>query len=172
MEIVITLLKKKLDQPQWSGLQQVTFLCVQELAFLEPGADKIDACWNLCEQCYECLQLIFPEYCYIMGHHWYPHDHLKNVHTTHKPAFSSLPLYHMLLQAFVTSLKEICAAKQNCMFTCSSVANISKCEETIFYRKQTADTANDSIYDRTHSEVMSFMLPTPDTKISHAVFFH
>jgi hypothetical protein len=44
----------------------------------------------------------------------------------HKPAFSSLLAFYMLLQKFLMSQKDICLAKENFMFTCCSVANIFK----------------------------------------------
>lgn len=45
------------------------------------------------------------------GHHW----HLRgDVYATRRLAFSSLPSYRALLQAFVMSLNEICLAKTKC----------------------------------------------------------
>jgi hypothetical protein len=44
-------------------------------------------------------------------HHWHLNGHHENAYAIGKPASSSLPPYHMLLQVFIMSLKEICAAK-------------------------------------------------------------
>jgi hypothetical protein len=46
-----------------------------------------------------------------MVHHWHLCGHHENFYATDKSVFSSLPPYHMLLQAFIMSLNEICVAK-------------------------------------------------------------
>jgi hypothetical protein len=102
-------------------LELFMFLCVLELAFVEPGVDKGNACSNLCEEYCEHFQLIFilllisPEYSFF-GHfsqhrahtwcfslfvevdchpstdcHWHSHSHHENIYATCKPLFSSLP---------------------------------------------------------------------------------
>jgi hypothetical protein len=40
------------------------------------------------------------------------HKSLKTRYVTHKPAFFSLPLYHMILQTIAMPLKDISKAKQ------------------------------------------------------------
>jgi hypothetical protein len=109
---------------------------LKRLTFFEQGVDKSHS--NICEEYCERFQLIFlhpltsPEYCFLG--HFTQHcahdrrsrhllnlwslvarvvvDHHQNVYAALKPAFSSLPHYHTLLQQFVMSLKEICVAEK------------------------------------------------------------
>jgi hypothetical protein len=59
-----------------------------------------------------------------------------NVYATHKFACSSLQPYHMLLQAFILSLKEICVATQNFEFARCSEAEIVNCNESTICRNK------------------------------------
>jgi hypothetical protein len=73
--------------------------------------------------------------------------HHENVYATRKPACSSLPPYHMLLQAFVMPPKEIYFKKnQSFMFVRCSVVDIFKCDEPRILRKyeQRADTCDNN----------------------------
>jgi hypothetical protein len=65
-----------------------------------PCLFTVDDTLNICHLGAPSSRFVLPSH----GHHW-------NVHATHNPAFCSLPPYHMLLQAIVISLKEICLAK-------------------------------------------------------------
>jgi hypothetical protein len=83
-----------------------------------------------------------PRVAWSMVHHWHLHGHHENVHVTHEPVFSSLPPYHMLLQALIMSLNEICVAKpKTLMFAHCSIADIFKFDKPIISRnKQTSDS--------------------------------
>jgi hypothetical protein len=64
----------------------------------------------------------------------------ETVHATRKPALSSLPPHHTLLQAFVMSLKEACVAKQEVFkFARCSVAVFKSDKPAIHTNKETAD---------------------------------
>jgi hypothetical protein len=99
--------------------------------------------------------------CASADRHWHSHRHYEDVYAAPKFAFPSLPPYHILLQTFFMSLKEICAA-QHKMHVCTSFCGLQMHTRHLV-------TALPKMIEL--SLKRRRILPTPDTEISFAVLF-
>jgi hypothetical protein len=84
-------------------------------------------------------------------------------HSYWKPDFLIAPLPNTSSSINYVSEGDMCCKTQHFTFACWSVADIFKCD------KQLTLHNNNAYDDRTHSEVASWMLPTPDTEIFHNI---